>query len=1030
MKTRSGKLALSCFFFLFAVLPVFGGGVVTSATESNFRAALAGGGTVTFAVDGTITFGSTIVITNDTILDGAGQQVTLSGGGAVRVMTANPGVNLTLRNLTIADGNDSTIDSCGGLNSQANSLTITRCTFSNNVGVISSAIRQWNGGLLTVTDSTFVHNRGIAGAIDTGLVSFTYGVRLTNCTFYGNSGDIGAVLVREPISVPSWMVNCTVAGNTNLSSAAVVETASFIPTTGRLTLVNTIVAHSVGGENGSGFVDGGYNLSSDSSSVFGHATSLKNTDPVLGGLADNGGPTWTMALQANSPALNSANAAAAPTADQRGVSRPQGTATDRGAFESGDLAATTTIGFKLQGFSALESDSVLLLDVIRYGTATGTTTADFTTADASAVAGVDYTASYGTIQFTNGQTNVSLAIPIANNLQRQTNRAFSVSLTNVSAGAGFATYTNVPATIVDDDSELYFTATNYLVKETHNLLGVVVVREGYLSNTVSADFSIADGTATRGLDYDVAATNGMLSFAPGISSRTLWLTNLDDLIIEADETIIVALSNPQGQVTLGAPATSMVTIFDNEQTYVVTNLTEQELRTAIASERPVVFAVDGTITLANTLVITNDTILDGAGQQVTLSGGGAVRVMTANPGVSLTLRNLTIADGYDAGSPSCGGVSSRAASLTVTRCTFSNNVAVVAPDGNGALRQWEGGLLTVTDSTFIGNRGSGSAGAIDTGFASFTYGVRLTNCTFYANSGAAGAVLVREPISVPSWMVNCTVAGNTNLFDAAVKETSNPFPPTTGRLTLVNTIVAHSVGGENGSGFVDGGYNLSSDSSSVFSHGTSLKNTDPLLGGLADNGGPTWTMALQANSPALNSADVAAAPATDQRGLLRPYGAGDDIGAYEWADPFVIQGNVSGVTLTNEVAITINGVTLNTTNGWFVQFSNAAGSYTITPLDENYVFVPTNRTVSLGPDQLDVNFTAYRRNTLSLDSLALGMVNLGYAGTNAQLIRILMSTDGNTWIPIATNSIGADNVLLFSSPAENSIQLYRTELLQ
>jgi hypothetical protein len=49
-------------------------GVVTSCSEASLRTAMAGGGTVTFACDGTITLGSTITISVNTILDGTGHQ--------------------------------------------------------------------------------------------------------------------------------------------------------------------------------------------------------------------------------------------------------------------------------------------------------------------------------------------------------------------------------------------------------------------------------------------------------------------------------------------------------------------------------------------------------------------------------------------------------------------------------------------------------------------------------------------------------------------------------------------------------------------------------------------------------------------------------------------------------------------------------------------------------------------------------------------------------------------------------------------
>jgi hypothetical protein len=56
----------------------------------------------------------------------------------------------------------------------------------------------------------------------------------------------------------------------------------------------------------------------------------------------------------------------------------------------------------------------------------------------------------------------------------------------------------------------------------------------------------------------------------------------------------------------------------------------------------------------------------------------------------------------------------------------------------------------------------------------------------------------------------------------------------------------------------------------------------PKLGLLADNGGATMTMALLPESPAIDAGEANGAPATDQRGILRPQGLGIDIGAFEF----------------------------------------------------------------------------------------------------------------------------------------------------
>lgn len=78
----------------------------------------------------------------------------------------------------------------------------------------------------------------------------------------------------------------------------------------------------------------------------------------------------------------------------------------------------------------------------------------------------------------------------------------------------------------------------------------------------------------------------------------------------------------------------------------------------------------------------------------------------------------------------------------------------------------------------------------------------------------------------------------------------------------------------------DAGHNLSSDTTAAVSS-LSRSITDPKLGPLADNGGPTRTRLPLAGSPALNAGDDAACPLFDQRGVPRPSGTHSDIGAVE-----------------------------------------------------------------------------------------------------------------------------------------------------
>jgi hypothetical protein len=105
--------------------------------------------------------------------------------------------------------------------------------------------------------------------------------------------------------------------------------------------------------------------------------------------------------------------------------------------------------------------------------------------------------------------------------------------------------------------------------------------------------------------------------------------------------------------------------------------------------------------------------------------------------------------------------------------------------------------------------------------------------------------------------------------------------------TLLNTLVGNN-DGQNcaGGGTLNATYSLSSDTSCSFSGSHNLTNINPVIGPLASNGGPTQTHALLAGSPAMDAADPASFPATDQRGLSRPQGARADIGSFELASAF------------------------------------------------------------------------------------------------------------------------------------------------
>jgi len=241
--------------------------------------------------------------------------------------------------------------------------------------------------------------------------------------------------------------------------------------------------------------------------------------------------------------------------------------------------------------------------------------------------------------------------------------------------------------------------------------------------------------------------------------------------------------------------------------------------------------------------------IDGVGQSITVSGDSSVRVMIVSPAGKLDLRNLTIANGsVPAGSG--GGILNTGGTLTLTNSTVSSNATRL--EGGGITNR---GTTTLLNSTVSGNSAAdGFGGGI---YNNFTGKLTLLNSTVSRNSAADGS--------------------GGGISNAGVAQ-------------LQNTIVANSLSGGNCSGvaITSLGHNLSSDGSCAFAEAGDLNNTDPMLGPLANNGGPTQTHALLPGSPAIDAGSSdCPPPATDQRGVSRPQdgdggaGAVCDVGAFE-----------------------------------------------------------------------------------------------------------------------------------------------------
>ncbi len=234
-----------------------------------------------------------------------------------------------------------------------------------------------------------------------------------------------------------------------------------------------------------------------------------------------------------------------------------------------------------------------------------------------------------------------------------------------------------------------------------------------------------------------------------------------------------------------------------------------------------------------------DTITFNLGSSATITLGSTLPSITDGDGLSIDGgQNQITVSGNNAVRVLQVGSGARLdlKNLTVAKGHTSGN--------GGGIDNREGGTLEVTNSTFSNNSASQSGGGID----NFQGTLTMSNSTFSQNSAqnAGGGILNYK-----------------------------------GTATFNNTIVANSTGPNCSGSITDGGGNLDDGTTCQFSSASKSNADDGLDDGLKDNGGPTQTIALMSDSAAIDAVVDDNCPATDQRGVSRPQGAGCDIGAFE-----------------------------------------------------------------------------------------------------------------------------------------------------
>lgn len=325
------------------------------------------------------------------------------------------------------------------------------------------------------------------------------------------------------------------------------------------------------------------------------------------------------------------------------------------------------------------------------------------------------------------------------------------------------------------------------------------------------------------------------------------------------------------------------------------------------------------------------------------------------------------ATGSDTGSPGQGGGILNSGTLILTGCALSGNRAIGGAAPTAGLGEGGAicalGLLTLSNCTVSANTAAGGVGTYDDNgpggydgngfggglfFGTGSGGSQVVNCTIVGNSalvneysgtlfgggGSGGGICTATAGGSPVLLLSCTVSGNNCTATQGGEadgsaEGGGIVSIGGGSVILKNTIVSgNSVVGAGNPGDVaagpdvygrvtSGGFNLigTADESSGWLVGTNGADqlgtadelVDPQLGPLRDNGGPTPTMALPADSAAVDQG-YSFGLTTDQRGSPRPFdyleqpyppgGDGSDIGAFELHQPVLILAGLTNSVLS------------------------------------------------------------------------------------------------------------------------------------
>lgn len=835
------------------------GGAVNTCTYWALRTAMAGGGTVTFNCSGTIVFTETWTVSSNTIIDGNGFNVNLSGGDVRFLFQVSAGTKLTLRRLTVRDGyNDNIISSVdGGCMRVFGALdlitvTVRDCRATATIGAPDGGAIFASGAVLQFTNTQVYNNLadGLGGAVYAANTS----LRLHQSVVRNNTAYGGGGLYHSQGSAD-------LEGSSVLSNTAQVLGGGIYAFN---VLTYNVLSRSELSYNrvtsGTGVGGGAY--FTRSRPYIDDASLIGNVSDHASGAIYVGGSDGTLALYDSvlSDNVASGNGPGGVHMDGSSASIYGNEFRGNNGYPYGGALRNSASSDTNSGYNQFVENNGY------YGG--GIYNDSGRSIQVYATEFVSNTAAYGAGLHNDGIIDWGRWLTFTNN-------------TAVYRGGAFASDAAKARTLLTDVVMLNNRAT---VEYGAGIFArgdvTVTVHNAVINNNVvgrNGGGIYMDGGRLRLRNVDLNSNTGLTQTSSGVGLHVIGAANtlLDNVRVNGNQAGYVA--DGAAMHLEGAAWLNHVTANDN--------------RANNGAEGGALHAITATVYISNTEMRRNTGMYSGGGiyvRNATLSlsnvalaenaasayGGGIFAIDTA-----LTMSNTRVTD-HNSGASSGAGVYCNQCTGHWRYSTFSRNIG----DGSG------GGLYAYRSELRIEGALFSANGARDGGGLDFDDSqLRITNTTFSGNwaTEEGGGIYAERSTSTSQFtLTNVTLKDNSAVSGGSIYiEFDSGGSKAAGHLR--NTVLADPAGGGNCAGKPIGVavYSLSTDYTCPLS-GLSATNkpdgTPAQLGGLGLNGGWNRSHMPITGSVLIDGVTGAIGPIVDQRGASRPQGLGFDIGAVEF----------------------------------------------------------------------------------------------------------------------------------------------------